>query len=107
MAVTAAVAAVAGTAYTIYSGERAADAQQAALAQQQAAQQQALVQSERAQQTSQQNINRANQKRPDTMAILSQTEQAAAGGASGTMLTGPMGIDPSQLALGKNTLLGG
>lgn len=107
MAVTAAVAAAAGTAYTIYSGERAADAQQAAMRQQQTAQQQSLAQAEKAQQTSQQNINRANQRQPDTMAILSQTGQAAAGGASGTMLTGPMGIDPSQLALGKNTLLGG
>lgn len=28
-------------------------------------------------------------------------------GGGGTMLTGPMGVDPSQLALGKNTLLGG
>jgi hypothetical protein len=30
-----------------------------------------------------------------------------AGGAGGTMLTGPMGVDPSQLTLGRTTLLGG
>ena len=107
MAVTAAVAAVVGTGYAIYSGERAADAQQEAMRQQQTAQQQAYAQAEKAQQTSQQNINRANQRQPDTAAILSQVQQSAAGGASGTMLTGPQGIDPSQLALGRNTLLGG
>lgn len=38
---------------------------------------------------------------------LSQSEQAAQAGPSSTMLTGPMGVDPSQLQLGKSTLLGG
>lgn len=38
---------------------------------------------------------------------LSQAEQAAQAGPSSTMLTGPMGIDPTQLQLGKSTLLGG
>jgi len=38
---------------------------------------------------------------------MADAEMGAAGGQSGTMLTGPQGIDPQQLALGKNTLLGG
>ena len=38
---------------------------------------------------------------------LSQAEQAAQAGPSSTMLTGPMGVDPTQLQLGKSTLLGG
>lgn len=39
--------------------------------------------------------------------VLSQAEQAAQAGPSSTMLTGPMGVDPTQLQLGKSTLLGG
>jgi hypothetical protein len=56
----------------------------------------------------------ANQKEPE---ILSQPGtgaggrrggiQSPGGGAGGTMLTGPMGVDPSQLTLGRTTLLGG
>lgn len=51
-------------------------------------------------------FNRANQKRPDTMALLSAAQQAGKMGASGTMLTGSAGIDPSTLNLSKSTLLG-
>lgn len=54
-----------------------------------------------------QQLNAANQKKPDTSAILSAIQQQGKGGVSGTMLTGPQGIDLSQLQLGKNTLLGG
>ena len=50
--------------------------------------------------------NRANQKNPDTAAILSAAQQSGKAGASGTMLTGPTGVDVSTLQLGKNTLLG-
>ena len=56
---------------------------------------------------SQQAVNRANRATPDTVAIMSEAGQAAKSGGSGTMLTGPMGVDPNQLSLGKNTLLGG
>lgn len=51
--------------------------------------------------------NKANQKRPDGSTLLSSNAAAAKGGQSGTMLTGPGGIDPSVLQLGKTTLLGG
>lgn len=51
--------------------------------------------------------NRANAKSPDLGAIASATEQAAKGGQSGTMLTGPSGVDTSSLLLGKKSLLGG
>lgn len=54
-----------------------------------------------------QDMNRANQKRPDTSAIMSAAQQAGKAGASGTMLTGPQGVDLNALSLGKNTLLGG
>ena len=50
--------------------------------------------------------NRADQKSPDTAFILSAAQQASKGGASGTMLTGPLGVDPDALKLGKTSLLG-
>ena len=51
--------------------------------------------------------NQANQKRVSSSALLSSNEMAAKGGQSGTMLTGPGGVDPNTLRLGKTTLLGG
>ena len=51
-------------------------------------------------------INRANQKQPDTTSMMAANLQAAKGGQSGTMLTGPTGVDLDQLKLGKTTLLG-
>jgi hypothetical protein len=107
MGVTAAVAAVVGTTYAVYSGEEAKKNQKQAMQQQEVAQTQQLAQAKEAAATSQQNINKANQRRPDTQAVMADAEMAGTGGASGTMLTGPQGIDPQQLALGKNTLLGG
>jgi type II secretory pathway pseudopilin PulG len=109
MGITAAVAAVVGTTYAVYSGEQAKDRQKDALRQQEQVQQQQLTQAKEAASTSQQNINKANQRRPNTQAIMADTQMASGGGGSGsgTMLTGPQGIDPQQLALGKNTLLGG
>lgn len=106
MGVTAAVAAVVGTAYTVYSGERAADAQNKALDQQRSAQAQATANAERQAKLAEENVNRANAKSPDTGAIMAASEQAAKGGVAGTMLTGSQGVNPQQLALGKNTLLG-
>lgn len=50
--------------------------------------------------------NKQNAKAPDAAAMLSANTQAAKGGASSTMLTGPQGVDMSSLNLGKNTLLG-
>jgi uncharacterized protein (DUF2345 family) len=100
MGVTAAVAAVVGTGYAVYSGERAASAQADAAHK---AEQNAKVQADQADQA----VNRANGKKSDIGAMLAANQQAAKGGQSGTMLTGPAGIDPNVLNLGKNTLLGG
>jgi uncharacterized protein (DUF2345 family) len=99
MGVTAAVAAVVGTAYTVYSGERAADAQSSA-------QNEARANAEKQATAADQAQNKANQKKPDTSAILSAAGQAGKAGESGTMLTGPAGVGASTLNLGKNTLLG-
>ncbi len=91
--------AAAGTAYSVYSGERAAGAQSDAQNQAKDAAQKQATQADQA-------LNRANQKSPDTAAILSGAQQAGKAGQSGTMLTGPSGVDSSSLTLGKNTLLG-
>lgn len=94
-----AIASVASAAYGIYSGERAADAQKSAQAQ---AREIADKQANAAQQA----LNQANQKKPDTSAILSAAQQSGKSGQSGTMLTGAQGVDPTSLTLGKSTLLG-
>ena len=70
------------------------------------AQQHAQANADKQEKAADQATNRANQKKPDTSAILDAATQAGKGGASGTMLTGAQGIDPSTLSLGKNTLLG-
>lgn len=95
----AAAAAVVGTGYSIYNGERQASAQSDA-------QNQAKKQAEDQAKQADQAMNKANQKSPDTSAILSAVQQSGKSGASGTMLTGPTGIDSSSLTLGKSTLLG-
>lgn len=52
-------------------------------------------------------LGKENMKTPDMAGYLSANQRAAKGGQSGTLLTGPSGVDASQLTLGKNTLLGG
>lgn len=100
MGVTAAVAAVVGTTYAVYSGEQAAGRAK------DAAEKATTNAKKQAAQADEAN-NRANQKSPDTKAILDAVTQSGKGGAAGTMLTGPQGVDLSALQLGKNTLLGG
>lgn len=95
-----AVAAAVGTGYSIYAGEQQASNQRKAAAQaKDAANKQAYL--------ADQEMNKANQKSPDTSAILSAQKQSAQGGAGSTMLTGSQGVDLNKLQLGKTTLLGG
>lgn len=51
--------------------------------------------------------NKANQRRANSSSLLSSNQMAAKAGQSGTMLTGPTGVDQGALRLGKTTLLGG
>lgn len=51
--------------------------------------------------------NAANAKSPDAAAMMAANLAAGKQGASGTMLTGPGGVDPNSLTLGKTSLLGG
>ena len=106
MAGTAAAATAAGTGYAIASGEDAKKKQASALSRQESAQAQAVTAAEGQRLTSQMAINQANRKKPDVSSIMQAAGASASGGASGTMLTGPTGVDPNALSLGKSTLLG-
>lgn len=91
-AIISAVAAVAGVAQN-----------QMAQQQQKKASKQAQAQAEKAYQQADEANNRANQKKPNVAALMSQNQGE---NASTTSLTGPSGIDPNSLQLGKQTLLG-
>lgn len=54
-----------------------------------------------------QEFNKLNGKRPDIGAMSDQNAMDAKAGPSGTLLTGPAGVDPNKLLLGRSTLLGG
>jgi len=112
-----AVAAVAGAVAARNSGQdqekaaqlaeeqpRLAADQQARLAER--AQQQTEENARKQQQAADEATNRANQKRAGTGSVLDAAREAGRAGASGTMLTGPTGISPDALQLGKTTLLG-
>lgn len=49
-----------------------------------------------------QDMNRRNAKQPNVAALMTANQDAI----GGTSLTGPQGIDPGALYLGKNTALG-
>lgn len=73
------------------------------------AKQNSLAQEQRALKTERQGeaaMNKANRRKPNVNAILEAAQKGAAGGASGTMLTGPAGIDSNSLLLGKSGMLG-
>ena len=94
-----AAAAVAGTAYSVYNGQKQ-------LSTQKKGQAQALKTAGDQATAAEQAHNAANQKRPNTSGILDAATQAGRAGVSGTMLTGAQGISRDQLSLGKSTLLG-
>lgn len=91
---------IASTAYQAYQGNKANQ-------QQRSAQRQAMAQADESAKAADEANNKANQKRPDAAGALASAMLSGKAGASGTMLTGPSGIDPGALTLGKSTLLGG
>ena len=93
-----------GLGYSIASGEDAKKKQASALSKQEAAQKQAVSAAQGQRKQSEMAINQANRQTPNVQGIMESA--SAAGNAAGTMLTGPTGVDPNALALGKSTLLG-
>ena len=96
-----------GVAYTIYSGEQGKRAQEDAMRQQQAAQAEAAKQAKLQAEQSQAAMRTANRRAPDVSGIMQAAQESAQGGPSSTMLTGPMGVNPQDLQLGRSSLLGG
>ena len=96
----AAGVAAASTAYSAYAQKEAAGDQRKA-------QDEATAKAEKNAKLADEASNRANQRRPDVNSIMSAAGQAARGGASGTMLTGPQGAGADAGSLGKTSLLGG
>tara|TARA_Y100001938_G_C8001566_1_gene384996 strand:- start:43 stop:366 length:324 start_codon:yes stop_codon:yes gene_type:complete len=92
--------------YQVYSGEQQKRQQQKQLRMQEQANANARKRAKEAADRADVEMNRANRKRADVSAIESREEQAALTGPAGTMLTGAQGVDPNQLNLGGNTLLG-
>ena len=114
-------ATAASTVVNVVNQQKAMKQQQQAVAQQNAYQQEALRQQEAQAKQMQESMNRQMAQQEKSMAdsmergvprrasggtMMSQAEQSAQSGASSTMLTGPTGVDPTQLALGRSTLLG-
>lgn len=94
-----------GLGYSIASGEEASRKQADALERQKKAQTEASNAAQGQRRQSEMAINKANQQAPNVAGIM-QSASEAAGGSSGTMLTGPGGVNPNALSLGKSTLLG-
>jgi len=107
MGVVAAIAAVGSTVVAIKSANDQRKTQQRALAEQRQSNERAEARAKAEQQRSEQEYNRANRQNVDVESALDASELSAQQGASGTLLTGSMGVDPNQLNLGQNTLLGG
>ena len=106
MAVTAIVVGTIGVGYSIYAGEQQKQQQKKQLKQQEKFNEEAKVRAKEAADRADVEMNRENRKRADVSAIQSKEEQAALSGPAGTMLTGVQGVNPDDLTLGGNTLLG-
>ena len=107
LAAAAAGTAAAGTAYGIVAGEQGAKMQRQAMSEQKKAQDAAAASARSQQRRSQQAMAAANRAEPDVAGIMGRAAAEGAGGPASTMLTGPMGVNPQDLQLGRSSLLGG
>ena len=107
MVVSAVVGTLASTYVAVRSANRQRQVQEKALKEQRRANERAESRAKAEQQRSEQEYNRANRQNVDIESALDASELASKQGASGTLLTGSTGVDPNQLNLGSNTLLGG
>ena len=105
-AIIAAAAGAASTGYSIAAGEDAKRKQADALTRQKQEQQTAVNAAQGQRKQGEMAVNQANRQQPNVAGIMESASAASSGGAAGTMLTGPTGVDPNSLALGKSSLLG-
>ena len=100
----------ASTGYQVKSGIDASSARDQALADQNRNQAQAKKDAEAQTARSEQmqsDVLMKSKRQQGTREAMDYAGADAQGGAAGTMLTGPSGVDPSALTLGKSSLLGG
>lgn len=106
-AIAAGLAGAGGSAYSAQVGRaasnEAADKAQSSALEQIGQQEKAIAATTKA---SDEAMRRANQQSANANSVLAAAQQAAKGGVGGTMLTGPSGVNASNLSLGKSTLLG-
>ena len=107
MAVAAVVATVGATYVAVKSANDQRKVQERALADQREANERAEQRAKQEMERSEQEYNRANRQEVNVENALDASELASKQGASGTLLTGSAGVDPNQLNLSSNTLLGG
>jgi hypothetical protein len=81
--------------------------QREAMGQQKRAQDAAAAAARSQQRRSQQAMAAANRQEPAVADIMGRAATEMAGGPASTMLTGPMGVNPQELQLGRTSLLGG
>lgn len=91
--------AIVGAGVSYYQGEKA-------LKQQRNANSQAQEAAARAEKQANEAFNAANQRTPDILSLMRANALTAGGGISGTMLTGPSGVDAGKALLGKAVTLG-
>ena len=101
-----AAAGLGGLGYGIAAGESGKKAQRQALGEQQRAQAAEAARASMQQRRSEQAMAGAARREPNVQGIMAAAQETA-GGPTSTMLTGPMGVSPQDLNLGRSTLLGG
>lgn len=99
-----AIAAGASAAIAGASAIQQSSAQRKSLGMQERAQNEAAAAARSQQRESQMRESMANRRQPDVAGIMQAAQKE---GASGTMLTGPMGANAAATSLGKTSLLGG
>ena len=107
MAVVGAIAAIGTTIASVSAANEQRKIQKKQQEQQQRANEQALTRAEEEKQRSEMEYNRANRQNVDVESALDASKLSTKQGASGTLLTGSMGVNPEELDTSKNTLLGG
>ena len=99
--------ALTGVGHSARAGEEQKGLQNRSRIAQEKAQQQAQAQAQSEARKAEEATNAANRKTPQIGSLLGDAQMDANKGAASTLLTGPQGIDPQRLKLGKTSLLGG
>ena len=107
MGVVGAIVAIGSTIASVSQANEQRKIQKKQLEQQRRANEQALTRAEEEKQRSEMEYNRANRQNVDVESALDASKLSTKQGASGTLLTGSMGVNPEELDTSKNTLLGG